>query len=224
MDGPRRSEGRSDLCALRDLPGWCAGRQGFVWRQHFDPERSRKPEARRVSEIRAGHPGRPAACSSTPSFQTRIAHANGGDGRPASRRRLASRLPGCGRQPAQPSAHSRTQGQQENLLFKNFMDARVDYLILPLAKRVMRADQAAKASAEGYLTMVMMHEISHGLGPSFARKNGQRVDIREAIGPTYSGLEEAKADVTGMFGLQWLIDRGALRKERLNEYYASYVA
>jgi hypothetical protein len=70
----------------------------------------------------------------------------------------------------------------------------------------------------------MMHEISHGLGPAFARQNGQQVDIRQAIGPVYSGLEEAKADVTGMLGLQWLVDHGALPKERLHEYYASYVA
>jgi hypothetical protein len=97
-------------------------------------------------------------------------------------------------------------------------------VILPLAKRVMRPDQAAQASAEGYLTMVMMHEICHGLGPSFARKNGQQVDIREAIGPAFSGLEEAKADVAGMFALKWLVDHGALPKDRLEEYYASYVA
>ena len=50
------------------------------------------------------------------------------------------------------------------------------------------------------------------------------MDIREAIGPAYSGLEEAKADVVGMFGLKWLVDHGALPKERLEEYYASYVA
>jgi hypothetical protein len=70
----------------------------------------------------------------------------------------------------------------------------------------------------------MMHEISHGLGPAFARRGGQQVDIREVIGPIYSGLEEAKADVTGMFGVNWLVDRGALPAERLQEYYASYVA
>ena len=58
----------------------------------------------------------------------------------------------------------------------------------------------------------------------FARKGGQHVDIREAIGPAYSGLEEAKADVTGMFGLKWLVDHGALPIQRLEEYYASYVA
>jgi hypothetical protein len=97
-------------------------------------------------------------------------------------------------------------------------------VILPVAKLVMKPEQAARASGEGYLAAVMMHEICHGLGPAFARKDGKHVDIREAIGPAYSGLEEAKADVTGMFGLKWLVDHGALPKERLEEYYASYVA
>ena len=124
--------------------------------------------------------------------------------------------------PNDPRIHEKVGSKK--IFFKNFMDARVDYVILPVARRLMRADQASRASAEGYLTMVMMHEISHGLGPSFAHRNGQQVDIREAVGPIYSGLEEAKADVTGMFGLKWLVDRGALPKERLDEYYASYVA
>jgi hypothetical protein len=48
--------------------------------------------------------------------------------------------------------------------------------------------------------------------------------IREAIGPAYAGLEEAKADVVGMFGLKWLLDHGVLPKQNLEEYYASYVA
>src|SRR5205823_6368470 len=132
--------------------------------------------------------------------------------------------------PNDPRIHEKVGSKK--IFFKNFMDARVNDVILPLAKRVMRAGDASKASAEGTLTAVMMHEISHGLGPSFARMPAsqgaasatRQVDIREAIGPTYSGLEEAKADVTGMYGLKWLVDHGALPKERLEEYYASYVA
>ncbi|MCU1230217.1 MAG: Zn-dependent hydrolase [Acidobacteria bacterium] len=124
--------------------------------------------------------------------------------------------------PNDPRIHEKVGSKK--IFFKNFMDARVDYVILPVAKLLMRPDQAAKASPEGYLAAVMMHEISHGLGPAFSRRDGKQVDIREAIGPTFSGLEEAKADVTGMFGLQWLVDHGALPKERLEEYYASYVA
>jgi hypothetical protein len=124
--------------------------------------------------------------------------------------------------PNDPRIHEKVGSKK--IFFKNFMDARVNDVILPVARRVMRADQASTASAEGYLAAVMMHEISHGLGPAFARQNGQQVDIRAAIGPVFSALEEAKADITGMFGLRWLVDNGALPKERLNEYYASYVA
>jgi hypothetical protein len=112
----------------------------------------------------------------------------------------------------------------KKIFFKNYMDARVNVVILPIAKRLMRADQAAKASGEGYLAGVMMHEISHGLGPAFSRMDGQQVDIRKAIGPLYSGLEEAKADALGIYGLKWLVDKGALPQDRLEEYYASYVA
>ena len=124
--------------------------------------------------------------------------------------------------PNDPRIHEKKGSKK--IFFKNFMDARVNTIILPLAQRVMRADQAVKASADGYLAMVMLHEISHGLGPAYARAGGKQVDIREAIGPVYPGLEEAKADVVGMFALQWIIDRGALPKERFEEYYASYVA
>ena len=112
----------------------------------------------------------------------------------------------------------------KHIFFKNFMDARVTEVILPLAAKVMDSAQARVASAEGYLASTVMHEICHGLGPAFARVGGKRVDIREAIGPAFSGLEESKADVVGMFALKWLVDHDVLPKQRLEEYYASYVA
>jgi len=124
--------------------------------------------------------------------------------------------------PNDPRIHE--QKGSKKIFFKNFMDARVNYIILPVARRVMRPEQAAKASAEGYMAGTILHEISHGLGPAFARVGGKQVDIREAIGPAYSGLEEAKADIVGMFGLKWLIDHGVLPKSRSEEYYASYLA
>jgi hypothetical protein len=112
----------------------------------------------------------------------------------------------------------------KKLFFNNFMDARVNVVILPIARRLMRADQAAKASGEGYASAVMMHEICHGLGPAFSRVNGKKVSIGEAMGPIMGATEEAKADVVGMFALQWLMDRGAMPKARAEEFYASFVA
>jgi hypothetical protein len=111
----------------------------------------------------------------------------------------------------------------KKIFFKNFMDARVDYVILPVARKLMDTTQAARVTGEGYLAAVIMHEICHGLGPVFARREGRQMDINAAIGPVYAALEEAKADVAGMFGLAWLMEHGALPKSRSQEFYASYV-
>ncbi len=124
--------------------------------------------------------------------------------------------------PNDPRIHE-TKGSKK-IFFKNFMDARVNDIIIPLAQRMMRPDQAKLVSGDGYMSHTMLHEISHGLGPAYARINGKRVDIREAMGPIYSFLEEAKADVVGMFGLIWLMDHGYLPKTKRDEYFASYVA
>src|SRR5690348_15840790 len=83
----------------------------------------------------------------------------------------------------------------KKIFFKNFMDARVNYVVLPIGKLLLREDQARLASMEGYMATVLMHEICHGLGPAFARTSSGKIDIRESIGPVFAGLEEAKADV-----------------------------
>ena len=124
--------------------------------------------------------------------------------------------------PNDPEIH-KLKGSKK-IFFKNFMDARVKYVIVPVAHRMMRLDQADLVSAEGYMAGTLMHEISHGLGPAFSRVNGQQVDTREAIGPLYGALEEAKADIVGLWGLKWLIDQGVLPGDHLNEYYAAQLA
>ena len=124
--------------------------------------------------------------------------------------------------PNDPRIHE--EKGSKRIFFKNFMDARVKYVVLPIANLLMRPDQAKLASADGYLSAVVMHEVSHGIGPAFARTASGRKDISEAIGPIHSALEEAKADVVGMFALDWLMNHGALPKARARDYYASYVA
>ncbi len=123
--------------------------------------------------------------------------------------------------PNDPRVHE--QKGSKKIFFKNFMDARVKYVVLPVAQRLLRQDQAKRVTGEGYLQATVMHEIAHALGPAFARTAAGKVSIREAIGPGFSGLEEAKADVVGMVGLKFLVDQGALPKEKLEEFYASYV-
>jgi hypothetical protein len=129
--------------------------------------------------------------------------------------------------PNDPRVHQ--QKGTKKIFFKNFMDARVSNVVLPIAKKLMRPDQAAKASAEGYLAATVLHEIAHDLGAEYSRplsgpNAGKHLPITEAMGPVFSGLEEAKADVVGMFGLGWLMTHGTLPSARAEEFYSSYVA
>jgi hypothetical protein len=112
----------------------------------------------------------------------------------------------------------------KKIFFRNFMDARVTNVILPIAGDLMTPEQVKEVSRDGYLTSAILHEISHGLGPAYARIDGKQVDIREAIGPAFCGLEEAKADVTGILLAKWLVDKKLLPQSKLNGIYTSYVA
>jgi hypothetical protein len=121
--------------------------------------------------------------------------------------------------PNDPRIHE-AKGSKK-IFWKNFLDARVNVVILPLAERLMPPDQAKMVTGEGTLDFVVLHEISHGLGPTFV--HGSKRGIGEAIGPQYSALEEAKADITGMMCVKWLVDHGGIPKEKLDEIYASFL-
>ncbi|HVA16083.1 MAG TPA: Zn-dependent hydrolase, partial [Candidatus Dormibacteraeota bacterium] len=111
----------------------------------------------------------------------------------------------------------------KKIFWKNFMDARVNNIILPLVQHLIVPDQAAMVSGDGVLQFVVLHEISHGLGPSFVQNSANKVHIGEAIGAEYSALEEAKADVVGMRCVYWLAQHGVISKDRLDGIYASYL-
>lgn len=124
--------------------------------------------------------------------------------------------------PNDPRVHE--QRGSKKIFFRNFMDARVQYVILPIAAQLLRPEQATRVSGAGYLATTVMHEIAHGLGPAYARRPGGRQDIRTAIGAEYAAIEEAKADVVGLYGLAWLADHGLLTRAELEGDYISYLA
>jgi hypothetical protein len=111
----------------------------------------------------------------------------------------------------------------KKIFWKNFMDARVNNVILPLAQHLMVPNQASIVSGDGVLQFVILHEISHGLGPSYAKTSGGKVGIGEGIGPEYSALEESKADIVGMRCVYWLVQHGVIPKDKLDGIYASYL-
>ena len=104
------------------------------------------------------------------------------------------------------------------IFFKNFLDARVKYVVLPVAQKMLTPAEVKDVGSEGYLTGTVLQQIAHGLGPADAQMDGRQV------GPASGELEEAKDDATGIFLAKWLVDQKLLPASELNGVYASYVA
>ena len=59
---------------------------------------------------------------------------------------------------------------------------------------------------ESFFTHIVAHELMHGLGPHQIKVNEQDTTVRKELKEVYSAIEEAKADITGLFALQYLMD------------------
>ena len=57
----------------------------------------------------------------------------------------------------------------------------------------------------------MAHEITHGLGPHLTNVNGKASTPRQDLKEAYATIEEAKADVTGLFALAYMMEKGQLK-------------
>jgi hypothetical protein len=69
-----------------------------------------------------------------------------------------------------------------------------------------------------------MHELMHGLGPHNISVGGRATTVRQALRETYSAAEEAKADVSGLFALQFLVDKGVLDASLGQSMYTTFLA
>jgi hypothetical protein len=76
---------------------------------------------------------------------------------------------------------------------------------------------------DSFFTHILAHELSHGIGPQQISLNGRQTTARKELKELYSTIEEAKADATGLFMLQYLNDHNYLKiAER--KLYTTYLA
>ena len=64
---------------------------------------------------------------------------------------------------------------------------------------------------DSFFTHILAHELSHGIGPQQITLNGRQTTPRKELKELYSTIEEAKADATGLYMLQYLNDHNYLK-------------
>jgi hypothetical protein len=109
-------------------------------------------------------------------------------------------------------------------MLKNVQEAKFKRVLLPISKVALAPADAKAISFDAFFTHILMHELMHGLGPHEAGPEGKRITVRAALQESYSPLEEAKADIAGLFALQHLIDKGVLDKGLERTMYTTFLA
>lgn len=98
------------------------------------------------------------------------------------------------------------QKGSKRVMLKNIQEAKFQTVLAPISKRVLAPAEQKDISFEMFFTHTVAHELMHGLGPQQIKAQGRDTSPRQELKELYAALEEAKADVTGLFALQYMMD------------------
>ncbi len=109
------------------------------------------------------------------------------------------------------------------LQLKNAMQAKFETILVPIAEILIDESQMENIKFEdGFFQNVMFHEVAHGLGVKFVV--GTKKSVREALEDYYSPLEEAKADIAGLYMVTQLYEMGEFPEKDLMDNYVTFLA
>jgi hypothetical protein len=112
----------------------------------------------------------------------------------------------------------------KRVMLKNNQEAKFSRVLVPISKVALAGRDQQTVAFDAFFTHILMHELMHGLGPHNISVGGRATTVRQELKEQYSAVEEAKADVSGLFALQFLVDRGKLDKKFEQTMYTTYLA
>ena len=112
----------------------------------------------------------------------------------------------------------------KRVMLKNVQDAKFAKTLQPISKVVLGPGDQGDLSFEAFFTHILVHELMHGLGPHNVTVAGKETTVRQQLKETYSALEEAKADISGLFAIQHMIDKGVLPRSLEQSLYTTFLA
>jgi hypothetical protein len=112
----------------------------------------------------------------------------------------------------------------KRVMLKNVQEAKFRVVLQPIAKVALPAAKQQDVSFDAFFTHILMHELMHGLGPHNITVGGGATTVRQELKETYSAIEEAKADVSGLWALAQLGARKRLDPAITRTMYTTFLA
>uniref|UniRef100_A0A5B7BD41 Putative nudix hydrolase 3 n=1 Tax=Davidia involucrata TaxID=16924 RepID=A0A5B7BD41_DAVIN len=111
------------------------------------------------------------------------------------------------------------------VMLKNVSEAKFKLILQPIADACITKELRDNVDFDSFFTHTICHECCHGIGPhTITLPNGQKSTVRMELQELHSALEEAKADIVGLWALKFLIGQGLLSKSLVKSMYVSFLA
>ncbi len=117
-----------------------------------------------------------------------------------------------------------SQKGSKRVMLKNTQEAKFDTVLVPISKVALASADQESVSFDAFFTHILMHELVHGLGPQTITVDGRQTTVREALRDVRAPLEEAKADICGLWAMQELVDKGVLDESFARTMYTTFLA
>lgn len=111
----------------------------------------------------------------------------------------------------------------KKVMLKNIAKAKYDTCWVPIVKEVLAEKDLPLVSFDAYFNHVLLHEVSHGLGPGILKIGNKTSTVSKELKETYPTIEEAKADILGAWNTLFLIDKGLFPKTMEKQLAASFL-
>lgn len=108
------------------------------------------------------------------------------------------------------------------LQLKNSMQAKFDKILMPIAGKLIDESQRKHITFDAFFENTTFHEVAHGMGVKNTI-NGTG-PVREALKEQYSSLEEAKADIMGLYLVTKLYEMGEITSGEVMNNYVTFFA
>ena len=112
----------------------------------------------------------------------------------------------------------------KRVMLKNVQEAKFLTVLTRIADVTLSRSDRRDVSFDAFFTHILMHELMHGLGPHTIAVDGAETTVRQQLRETYSAIEEAKADISGLWALHRLIDSGAVDRSLERSIYTTFLA
>lgn len=108
------------------------------------------------------------------------------------------------------------------LQLKNAMKAKFDNILVPISDVLMTPESRENIKFDAFFANVMFHEVAHGMG--IKNTLDGKGTVRHALKEQYSAIEEAKADILGLYLVTKLSEMGEYTNSTLEENYTTFMA